>query len=347
MDVQNHGGVLGGGHNSSSHGVPVPALQGFLLHDEIATRKSFTTWWNEVCLRSPYGRSISKAKQQRIHQICHPISGEPVLRERQPEEVNEVLKIWEALPLRAGSSEWKKARVRQIRDLLLSGRFNVYQADGLGATSQEITEARCWLREFPNGRLDGHRSIHQPICYKDLRWSFAAKQSMAVLASLASDVAPDNLSGRGGTAIEGAVRISAETLKKLIDGTYPMHLLPSFQQGNGSASASYSNEGLRHVSEDEEDARQPIKMEDIPWYAGDGPEVDPPQPDQIPEMDTSKQVIPSVEEEARVENNRGFTDFMDEVLEAASQTPSHQASRAVSSAAKSPMAQTQGIDSHH
>ncbi|KAL8877844.1 MAG: hypothetical protein Q9198_004221, partial [Flavoplaca austrocitrina] len=119
---------------------------------------------------TPNGRSQLKNVKQQIHNICEEKPGRSMDREALLPETLEVLKLWEALPMAAGTRQWAFARVRQLGFLLVHGLFQESQLKGRKVTPRKIAEAQCWLHRKPDGSVSMFQPIRQPWLHKDLLW---------------------------------------------------------------------------------------------------------------------------------------------------------------------------------
>ena len=91
-------------------------------------------------------------------------------REALLRETLEVLKLWEALPMAAGTRQWALACVRQLGFLLIHGLFQESQLKGRKVIPREIAEVQCWLHKNPDGSVSMFQPIRQPWYHKDLLW---------------------------------------------------------------------------------------------------------------------------------------------------------------------------------
>lgn len=60
-------------------------------------------------------------------------------------DAEEALRLWEALPLPKDSAEWRRARERMIRDMLIIGRLEQEMSKGFEVTRAEIVCARLLI----------------------------------------------------------------------------------------------------------------------------------------------------------------------------------------------------------
>ncbi|KAL8703138.1 MAG: hypothetical protein Q9201_003670 [Fulgogasparrea decipioides] len=160
---------------------------------------------------------LPKAVKRVILNACS--AGQQLLmkREEQSPPVITVFKTWEAIPLAEGSREWATARLRLIRDILLAGRFQQYQSRGLAATEREIEEARCWLHVRADGALSKYESLRQPWYYKDIEWNLDNGDWTTVIAAPNGNMAEYQEAARLATPRSESVRISVQTLQKLVN----------------------------------------------------------------------------------------------------------------------------------
>ncbi|KAL8815066.1 MAG: hypothetical protein Q9223_005762 [Gallowayella weberi] len=82
-------------------------------------------------------------------------------------ESQHLLRVYDNSPLKPGSKEFQKARVRMISDMILKGALAQEQAKGLKVTSEELTEAQSAM--FP---ADDGRWGMLPLIYtvKNIEW---------------------------------------------------------------------------------------------------------------------------------------------------------------------------------
>ncbi|KAL8638341.1 MAG: hypothetical protein Q9228_004499 [Teloschistes exilis] len=196
--------------------------QEFLLEDADITRAAFAKWYSEAYLKSPQGQSTPASVKREILRACDSSQCLDIERDVQLPQTIAIFEAWEAIPMDPESREMTQARVRLIRDVLLTGNIQNFHAHGLYATPYELERARRWIHLESDGSLSKYSSLRLPIKYKDLVYDNTTSQWYTITAG--SD---GNLEQYEAAASEGLlhhperVRVSARTLKHLINGTYP------------------------------------------------------------------------------------------------------------------------------
>ncbi|KAL9583656.1 MAG: hypothetical protein Q9212_002580 [Teloschistes hypoglaucus] len=193
----------------------------FLLHDADATRESFFRWFNQIYLQSPQGQSTALSVKHEILEVCDPDRCLSIERAMVSPQTIEVFKAWEAIPMDPESREMSKARDRLVRDVLMSGNVQKFQARGLYPTPNELEQARQWIHLESYGSLTRYSSLRLPIMYKSLVFDPTTSQWYTFTA-----VSEGNHEEYGANADQGLlnperVRISIRTLEHLINGTHP------------------------------------------------------------------------------------------------------------------------------
>ncbi|KAL8873186.1 MAG: hypothetical protein Q9174_001307 [Haloplaca sp. 1 TL-2023] len=112
-------------------------------------------------------------------------------RDSHPEEVVEVFKIWEADEIVTGSAEWKRARIRMLRDIIFRGEFQAYKRRGLVTSPEELAATRCWFLERADGSVAKYPSIVLPWCFKDLIWDLTSRTHITVRRNASTFIDPD------------------------------------------------------------------------------------------------------------------------------------------------------------
>ncbi|KAL9629527.1 MAG: hypothetical protein Q9204_005222, partial [Flavoplaca sp. TL-2023a] len=188
----------------------------FLQEDAATTRKAFVAWVSENYLQSVEGRMLSKSTKREIAALSDPRAFGTITRESLSPETVTVVETWENIPLIPNSPEWRTARIRLMRDLLVDGTLIKHQSQGLQFDPQEVAQARVWIFERPDGFLAKYESLSQPWCYK----SFAIRDGNLVptlvsgtldLASLPKPVVDEHFN-------TDRIRISRSILKDVIRG---------------------------------------------------------------------------------------------------------------------------------
>ncbi|KAI4247602.1 MAG: hypothetical protein LQ352_006126, partial [Teloschistes flavicans] len=254
----------------------------FLRQDAATTRRSFATWLHTIFFQSPLGNSLPKRFKAQIQSLCRPLGEVPVTRDLLAPEILHILETWERIPLKEGSAEWSKARVRLVRDLILDGKFQACQAQGLGATQTELAEARCWLHKTSEGQIEKYHPLRQPWYHKDLEWD----QRIGQLKTVVANPALSNETPSDSNQDPERVRISHLTFQELIsnrDGSVRQQIEHSPQEPNpetgrgqsGESETAIHDDELLDVSEAESDSQAGVRLDQIPWYLGQGTVDDP------------------------------------------------------------------------
>ncbi|KAL8976655.1 MAG: hypothetical protein Q9205_007381 [Flavoplaca limonia] len=159
---------------------------------------------------------LSKGTKREIAALSDQRTSGTIKRNSLSPETIAVLETWENIPLVPSSPEWRTARIRLMRDLLVDGTLIKYQSQGLQVDPQEVAQARVWIFEKPNGFLAKYESLSQPWYYK----SFAIRDGGLVptlvpgtlhLASLPKPVVDEHFN-------TDRIRISRSILKDVIQG---------------------------------------------------------------------------------------------------------------------------------
>ncbi|KAL8902988.1 MAG: hypothetical protein Q9207_004228 [Kuettlingeria erythrocarpa] len=91
-------------------------------------------------------------------------------------DAEEALRLWEALPLQKDSIEWRRARERMIRDMLITRRLEQEMSKGFDVTGQEIARARLLICTNSTPALASQMKCapypNRPIL-KELNWDGA------------------------------------------------------------------------------------------------------------------------------------------------------------------------------
>ena len=88
------------------------------------------------------GCTLSKSTKREIAALSDPRISGNIPRESLSPETIAVIQTWENIPLIPNSPEWKTARIRLMRDLLVDGTLIKHQSQGLQVDPQEVARAR-------------------------------------------------------------------------------------------------------------------------------------------------------------------------------------------------------------
>lgn len=135
-------------------------------------------------------------------------------RESQQAEVDAILSRWEGIPLKEGSHEWSRARIRFIRDHLLTRTLGHLRRQGFKLTDPEIREARSWFRKELDGSLATYHSLPHLWKYKNLEWDFSTGNLKTVVAGVPQD---SPIETRYGNAGPEGIRISRQSFQELLE----------------------------------------------------------------------------------------------------------------------------------
>ncbi|KAL8770259.1 MAG: hypothetical protein Q9194_005209 [Teloschistes cf. exilis] len=156
--------------------------QEFLLEDADITRAAFAKWYSEVYLKSPQGQSTPASVKREILRACDSSQCLDIERDVQLPQTIAIFEAWEAIPMDPESREMTQARVRLIRDVLLTGNIQNFHAHGLYATPYELERARRWIHLESDGSLSKYSSLRLPIKYKDLVYDNTTSQWYTITA---------------------------------------------------------------------------------------------------------------------------------------------------------------------
>lgn len=109
-----------------------------ILHKDMRTNlKSFATWFHAY-LSSPHRALLVKGEThlKRVIRLRKGSITTPML-EDVADEMRAAVNLWEQEPFHVGSVEYKRARLRMLRDIKVSGRWEEEIANGLQVSDLE------------------------------------------------------------------------------------------------------------------------------------------------------------------------------------------------------------------
>ncbi|KAL8784981.1 MAG: hypothetical protein Q9213_003642 [Squamulea squamosa] len=171
-------------------------------------------------LKTPAGALLPKDVKQQIYFISKSPLSQTTKRDDLLPATVMVFKAWEALPLDPVTRQWTIAHARLIGWLLMNGRFQESQAQGLKVTKQEVAEARFWLHKKPDGTISRFGPVRQPWHYKDLHWNSEAAEGGAletIVGTPVEDWLVEVEVAEKDNDNPEALRISAQTLQQPMD----------------------------------------------------------------------------------------------------------------------------------
>lgn len=209
----------------------------FLIEDAAATRNAFAKWYSETYLKSSQGQSTPTAVKRAIARACDPRQYLSITRETQLPQTIEVFEAWEAIPIVDETREMAKARVRLIRDILVSGNFQIFQSQVLHVTPRELEEAGKWIHLEAEGSLSKYSSLQQPWRQKDLIWNPTTREWNTISVESNGNLVEYEAAANQGLLNPERVQISTQTLQQLTNGTYPL------QQGQSTSNQRDISQG--------------------------------------------------------------------------------------------------------
>lgn len=163
-----------------------------MLHEDLRTNLTAFSSWLHAYLISPH-RALSNKGAKRLTNLVarRKLDITYVEKDDLTEEMRRVIGLWEDVPIQIGSTEWRRARIREIRDMHLVGTINAEIQNGLILSELEQEEVP---QSYWHGPIDKQLNACRPEPaaprLKELRWE-GAEQLHDPRAQVVVDTCPD------------------------------------------------------------------------------------------------------------------------------------------------------------
>ncbi|KAI4191837.1 MAG: hypothetical protein LQ346_004585 [Caloplaca aetnensis] len=147
-----------------------------MLHEDLRTNLTAFSSWFHTYLISPH-RALSKQGAKRLTQLVARRKADVAYEDNNlTDEMRHVVSLWEQEPIQVGSTEWRRARIRVIRDMYLAGALDEEIQNGLVLSELEQGEVpQSYWRGPIDKQLNACRPGPAAPRLKELNWGGTKK----------------------------------------------------------------------------------------------------------------------------------------------------------------------------